>query len=96
MAIVDTQTGIIIGAKHDSLTYHHELGHIEYNKSSSGILFGYIINELFFTTVGLLVLNSILEHILFKICFSLCYLVICILKIYEEVWCWKYAYRNKK
>ena len=104
MAIVDINTGRIIGAKKNTLTWYHEEGHIQYNISDRGSYNNFLEQKSFEVCVGVIVLflsltsffpTSPLRYILLII-MILSLLLFCMLQMYEEVWCWNYAYIKKK
>lgn len=95
MAIVDTKSGKIIGAKKGSLTWWHEKGHIYYNNSNVGIRLQLIqSNMLFYTLLGL-VIHIYWSHWTVKVFATLSFTTFIGLHFYEELWCWVYAFRKK-
>ncbi|HKL24182.1 MAG TPA: hypothetical protein VJ912_02505 [Candidatus Nanoarchaeia archaeon] len=94
MAFVDTETGKIYGVKEYSLKWFHERGHIEYQKSWKGIKNSYTAQSLFKITIFFTVIG--LFSNLFKILALSALLGWIILGLYEEIWCWVYAFKRKK
>ncbi len=93
-AFVDLTTGKIHGCEKGSLTYLHEKGHIIYNKSKQGSLNSFreqsafqaaiysAIFAFFFPFMKWIALIFLLGHWHYF--------------LYEELWCWKYAYKKRR
>ena len=91
---VDVETGKIHGAREYSLPWFHEKGHIEYQNSERGAQNQYTADSLFIYTIIFLVIGQF--SLVFKI-ISLASLISWgILNLYEEIWCWRYAFKRKK
>lgn len=94
MAYVDLSTGEIYGCEKGSLTYLHELGHLEYHKTKQG-------NKNDFTRETMKTLTivfSLLGHLHYIFLYlGIGYLLAWIYySVYEEIWCWRWAFKNKK
>lgn len=94
MAFVDTESGKIYGAEEYSLKWFHERGHIEYQKSWKGIKNSFTAQSLFKLTIFFTVLG--LFTFLFKMLALSALLAWIAFGIYEEIWCWNYAFKMKK
>jgi len=96
MAITNKETGKIIGCEPGSLTYLHEKAHILYSKMDLGIRNEFYEESFLIVTVLSLVLNIFYNNMYTRcVCLAGAILFLCFY-YYEEVWCWVYAWRNKK
>lgn len=93
-AIVDLQTGKIIGAKKGSLAWFHEKGHIVYNKSDKGIRNSFRQQNSLEATLIFLSTTFFIDF--FKWFTSISLSIYFWYQFYEEMWCWKYAIQNYK
>lgn len=94
MAFVDVNTGTIIGAKPGTLTYYHEEGHIVYNKSEMGMKNNFTKDSLFYFMIFFIVLTFF--YPILKWCAFSCMVGNLYYSIYEEAWCWRYAFNTLK
>ena len=94
MPVVNVQTGKMINVKKNSLTYWHEKGHIKFANTYAGMLFNYCADAYLKTAVCLLVINSFFNWFFLKVLNLALVLSIAYFYIYEELWCWQYAYKN--
>lgn len=95
-AIVDISTGKIIGCKPGTATYRHEEGHLEYNNRNFGIRNSFLMSSSSQITIGLLVLLQFTTAIFIKLWCLVSFLMFLVLYIYEELWCWWYAFIGYK
>jgi len=94
MAFVDLNNNKIYGCKKGTLTWWHEKGHIEYNNSEFGAGNDFM-RENFKNLTIITTLFSIPFNILFW--FAFVFLLSWIsFNLYEEAWCWRYAYKKMK
>lgn len=96
MAIVDLKSGKIIGCKEGSLTWYHEKAHLLYNNSEKGIKNSFRQSSFFMLSVIFLVVTLWSPNLYFKVVTSVALVLFIYYYIYEEVWCWSYAWRVKK
>ena len=99
MAHVNLETNKIYGAKPDSLSYYHELGHIKFGKTEKGERirlkqelskdFLLIVFMAAFIIIDVLPLLAKAMVIIFTARWVYYY-------NYEEVWCWLFAFKIKK
>ena len=99
MAHVDLKTNKIYGAKPDSLTYYHELGHVKFGKTERGenVRLKEELSKDFLLVVfmfGFWFLDSFPATTKILVAFFvgrwLYYY------FYEEVWCWMFAFKIKR
>jgi len=95
MAVVDINTGKIVGCKRGSLTWWHEKGHLVYNRSNKGIINSYRQFQFLIVTISLLVAHMFLPIIFFKIVGGISFIIWMLYFSYEEIWCWVYAWKKK-
>jgi len=91
---VNLTNGKIIGCKEGSLAWHHEVGHIKYNQSVKGIRLSNLQNwsiKFFFVLIW-----ALYKYRSYYLWFSSAFLLLFYfgVDIYEEIWCWIYAYKN--
>ena len=94
MAVVNLDTGKIIGCKKNSRTYKHEQAHLIFDKISLGMRVKYYHYFFIMILVTILPFNLFIDNLLLKIyCLILGW---CVFGTYlfEEVWCWIRAYKN--
>ena len=96
MAIVNTQTGKIIGCKKGSLTWWHEKAHIIYNNSDQGMKNSFWAECFFYITPAFIILYLLFHNIFYAISMVISYMFFLGFLIYEELWCWSYARRKKR
>lgn len=95
MAVVDTQTGRIVGCEEGSWTWWHEKGHIEFNKDPKGFQYGYMWMFSIFCAVVLWAIYTAFQHTIIYIMFLAMVGLAIYYYAYEEIWCWVYAIRNR-
>jgi len=93
-AFVDLRTRKIIGAERNSLAWFHEKGHLVYNDSEFGMRNDFRAQVFFNATIFFLVLALFFEF--FKLCAALSFILFAYFSIYEEAWCWRYAFEERK
>lgn len=96
MAVVDLATGKIVGAKEGSKVYYHELGHLEFNKSEKGILYSYYVWFSSFMTIIFLTISLFIHHWLVKAYALIFCSMMIYYYLYEEIWCWRFAFKEMK
>jgi len=96
MAFVDLKNGKIYGCKKKSLTWYHEKGHIEFNKTDKGNSIDFWRGMFFNWTIFSLVINLIINNIYSKTFPIIFYSLFVLLYIYEELWCWFYSFQKYK
>ncbi|MFW6130595.1 MAG: hypothetical protein ACOC56_05360 [Atribacterota bacterium] len=92
-AFVD-ESGKIHGVNEYTLPWFHERGHIEYQNSEKGMKNSYTAQSLFKILIAFMVLA--LYSNLFKLFALATFLGWLGFGIYEELWCWNYAYKMKR
>ena len=94
MAFVDLTSKKIYGCKKYSLVWWHELGHIKFSEKKIGNYHSFWQGNIFVLTV-LVTAISLMITKLKLLAISLATLYI-FFYIYEESWCWFFAFRNKR
>ena len=98
MAAINISTGKIIGCEENSLKWFHEKGHLVYN-NSIGIRIGIWQKNIFYFMICFIVLTPLFKLwpklfcVIGGIVFFMIYLLI---EIFEEIWCWRFAFKNRK
>lgn len=95
MAIVDVNSGKIIGCKPGTLTYWHEQGHILYSRKNFGMTLQFYGQGFFVISVGVLVLNVFYNTLLVKVWIVVSFLLFLATSLFEELWCWSYAFTKR-
>ena len=96
MAFVDLETEKIYGCDEGSYTWHHEKGHIVFNKSDWGINFIFWKENIFVLLIVSLGFNSLINNFYLK-ALSLSFTILFVLMyFYEEAWSWGYALKTKR
>jgi hypothetical protein len=91
MAYANIKTGEIVGAKEGTLTYYHEVGHLEYDKCYVGRIVR-TIQDFSFRTLIFSMALFLISNIIYLKWFMLIVLLVNILsELGEEIDCWKYA-----
>jgi len=93
MAFVNVDTGQIIGAKIGSLGWWHEKGHIKFNDSEFGQRKIYTKESLYHIMIFFII--ATLFFPIFKWCAFSAWVGVLYYAVYEEIWCWRYAYGKK-
>ena len=96
MAVVDIKTGRIVGTKEGSWTWWHEKGHIEFDKTRKGFQYGYLWLFSIFAAVVFGAIYSLWQNLLIHIMYLVFAVLAVYYYVYEEIWCWYYAIRNKR
>lgn len=96
MAYVNLQTKKIYGCKEGTKTYYHEQGHLIFEEIKNGAkiraLQDLSIRALLFSVaLGVLYSSLIIKVIILSIILLSIYL-----EMYEELWCWKFAFKKTK
>ena len=94
MAITNTTTGKIIGCKKDSLTWWHEKAHTLYDNTNRGITFDFWCQSCLIMTVIYLTIHTIFPVVFWKLTALVSCISFLFFYLYEEVWCWKYAFKH--
>ncbi|MFA6074035.1 MAG: hypothetical protein WC758_08010 [Candidatus Woesearchaeota archaeon] len=96
MANVDLTNNKIYGCKEGSPVYYHEQGHIFFCNKESGVRINYY--QSFFQMLGLffLSLGVLTDILLIKVIGFVFSLAVILFYLYEEIWCWVYAYKKIK
>lgn len=93
-AFVDIRTGKIIGAKKGTRTYLHEQGHIIYNKSEFGMRNSFREESTLQLGIYLAVFSFLLPILKY---YSIGMIMVSIYYfVFEESWCWAYAFKKFK
>lgn len=95
MPVVDLQSRKIVNARRGTLSYYHEKGHLVFANTDRGILFDYSSDFYLRCAVGLLVINAFFNNIWIKFLNLAFILGMVILYLYEEIYCWNYAFKTK-
>jgi len=93
-AFVDLKNKKIVGAKENSLTWFHEKGHIVYNEAERGMRNEFQRQGFFNATIFFLVINCFWWF--GKYLAAMAFFLSTIYSIYEEAWCWSYAFRERR
>lgn len=94
MAYVDLEKEEIYGCRKGSLIYFHELGHIEYHKTTKGNNNDFSRESMKTLTIVFSILGHFHSIILYV---GIGYLLAWIYyAAYEELWCWKWAIKKSK
>ena len=91
---VNLKTGKIVGCKENSLAWYHEDGHKVFNNNEKGIKLQLIQNwSIKFFFIFMWALYKYRSYYLWlpSGVFLLIYFLV---DLYEECWCWRYAYKN--
>jgi ammonia channel protein AmtB len=99
MSYVDLSKNKIIGCKEGSLNWWHEVGHIQYNKTDLSVKLGYKGEFFLYLSIFFIILSHIFNGItqkLFEISSLIFISIFVLVFIYEELWCWVYAFKMKK
>ena len=96
MAITDKTTGKIIGCEKGSLTWWHERGHLLYSSSKRGVTFDFWAQSCLIMTVIYLTLHAIFPVAFWKVSAVTSCLLFLFFYMWEEIWCWRYAYKHHK
>ena len=98
MAHVNLKTGRIYGAKKGTLTYYHELGHLAFSKTAKGervrlrqelskdILNVIFLGAFWFYNIAPTISKVVVALFVFRWLYFY---------NYEEVWCWRYAFKMR-
>ena len=93
-AAVNLKTGKIIGCKENSLAWHHEKGHIVFNNSAKGIKIQLTQNwSIKFFFIMIWALYKYRSYYIWLPA-GILLLIYFLIDVYEECWCWKYAYKQ--
>lgn len=96
MAVVNLESGKIVGAKEGSRLWFHELGHIEFAKMDKAITYSYynwicprialvfITADLFFNFLPIKLMALAFVGLMLYYYY------------YEEIWCWNYSFKKMK
>ena len=96
MSFVDLNTGKIYGCVKNSHVWWHEKGHIEFHKTDLGNLSEFWQTNIFMIMVLVLPFALLYDVYFLKLfCASSAIAYFCFY-LFQEVWCWGYAYRNKE
>jgi hypothetical protein len=93
-SFVDLNQKIIVGAKKNTLTWFHEEGHIKYNESEEGMRRDFNKQSFFNSTIFFIVITLFINIGKYFAAFS--YLCVTYYSFYEEIWCWRYAFKKMK
>lgn len=96
MAHVDITTGKIYGAEKGSKTYYHEKGHLIFNKIPFNESIRVAQEVSFKWILFSVALHTLLPLQLFKLLTLFFLLMNIFSEGYEEMWCWRYAIKQKK
>ena len=96
MAFVNLITEEIYGCKEGGLVWFHEKGHIEFNKTELGNKVDFWKGNIFQIIIGFIVVAVYTDRDFFKQVSLALLIVYLFLYLFEEVWCWFYAFKNKK
>ena len=96
MALVDLNNEKIYGCEPGSKTYLHEKGHIVFNKMDKGVrinYYGYFFQMIavFFISLGVVTNSFFVKLFGFLNAFGM---IVCYL--WEELWCWSFAFTKEK
>jgi len=93
--MVDIKTGQIIGTEEGTLSYYHELSHLEYSKNPLGMRATFYMESFIVLSLAALVVNVWSDLTFFKILPTVTVGLFYTLYFFEEAWCWKNAYKLK-
>jgi len=96
MAVTDINTKKITGCEKNTLTYYHEEGHLKYNASEKGMKNGFWMQSCLILCVIYLVAHALWPIIYWAIVAAISCGIFLWFYLYEEYWCWKYAYNKQK
>lgn len=96
MAITDINTGKITGCEPGTATYRHEEGHIVFNNSDHGIKIVFYRESFLIMTIISMIPNLYFDFYYLKLVPTSSALMFLFLYMYEELWCWIYAYKKSK
>jgi hypothetical protein len=94
-SFVDLDTGKIIGCRKNSPVWWHEKGHIKFSKTDKAIKYDYMSGYFFKAAVLFMVFALFLDSIYLKVIIAIFIFRSISYEIYEELWAWHYAYKNK-
>ncbi len=90
----DIHQNKIIGATPGTATWHHEEGHLIYNRSEKGMKNDFHRQSFFNATIFFLVVSLFIEIGKWFALFAM--LMTVWFTVREELWCWKYAFKKMK
>lgn len=90
-AFADTKNNEIYGATEGTKTWWHEKGHLKYNKTAKGARRNFNFQSYLFVTICMTVVSLFFP--LFKWAALIGILITVYYYVFEEVWCWIYAFK---
>lgn len=94
MAIVDINTGKIIGCEEGSKVWYHEKGHIEFHKTDWGVKINYYGQFFSMVAIFFIGLGATINSLPVKLFGFVNALGMVLCYAYEEVWCWAWGLRQ--
>lgn len=96
MAFVNLNTEEIYGCEEGSYTWWHEKGHIYFNKSLFGNNLNFWKGNILICSIGIIIFGCTFNIMFFKLLSTSLFILYFLMYLIEEIWCWKYAFENKK
>lgn len=94
--IVNLTTKKIYGVEEGSLGWYHEQGHIKFNESEMGTRLSFYGQNFLIITIEVLVIHLFFPYFFVKLVAASSIILALLIDIFEEVWCWVYAFKEKK
>ena len=94
-SFIDLDSGKIIGCRKRSPTWYHEKGHLAFSKTNKAIRFDFFKDYFLKGAILFICLDLFLNNWIIKFIALFCIMKVIAYDIYEELWCWKFAYNRK-